>query len=71
MSVDYEAIKKAAEGYQEDMVRFLREMIENLDADTIQMSFSKPQRAALIAPTQQHDENEDVLMLIMPVMLNY
>jgi hypothetical protein len=35
------------------------------------MSFSKPSRAALIAPTAQHDENEDVLMLIMPVMLNY
>ena len=51
--------------------RFLREMIENLDADTIQMSFSKPQRAALITPMTQHDENEDVLMLIMPVMLNY
>jgi DNA polymerase-3 subunit beta len=51
--------------------RFLREMIENLDADTIQMSFSKPSRAALISPTVQHDENEDVLMLIMPVMLNY
>ena len=50
--------------------RFLREMIENIDADTIRMSFSKPQRAALIAPTAQHDENEDVLMLIMPVMLN-
>ena len=51
--------------------RFLREMIENIDADTIRMSFSKPQRAALIAPTAQHDDNEDVLMLIMPVMLNY
>ncbi len=51
--------------------RFLREMIENLDADNIQMSFSKPSRAALISPTEQHDENEDVLMLIMPVMLNY
>jgi DNA polymerase-3 subunit beta len=51
--------------------RFLREMIENIDADTIQMSFSKPSRAALITPTTQHDENEDVLMLIMPVMLNY
>ena len=51
--------------------RFLREMIENLDVDTIRMSFSKPSRAALIAPTVQHDENEDVLMLIMPVMLNY
>jgi DNA polymerase-3 subunit beta len=51
--------------------RFLREMIENIDADAIRMSFSKPSRAALIAPTVQHDENEDVLMLIMPVMLNY
>jgi DNA polymerase-3 subunit beta len=51
--------------------RFLREMIENIDADNIQMSFSKPQRAALISPTVQHDVNEDVLMLIMPVMLNY
>ena len=50
--------------------RFLREMVENLDVDTIQMSFSKPQRAALITPMAQHDENEDVLMLIMPVMLN-
>ena len=51
--------------------RFLREMVENLDVETIQMSFSKPSRAALISPTVQHDENEDVLMLIMPVMLNY
>ena len=51
--------------------RFLREVIENIDADNIQMSFSKPQRAALISPTVQHDVNEDVLMLIMPVMLNY
>ena len=29
MVPDYEAIKKAAEGYQEDMVRFLREMISH------------------------------------------
>lgn len=50
--------------------RFLREMVENLDVDTVQMSFSKPQRAALITPTVQHSEKEDVLMLIMPVMLN-
>ena len=27
MALDYEAIKKAAEGYKADMVRFLREMI--------------------------------------------
>ncbi len=50
--------------------RFLREMVENLDVDTIVMSFSTAQRAALISPAIQHDENEDVLMLIMPVMLN-
>ena len=50
--------------------RFLREMVENLDVDVIQMSFSKPNRAALITPVNQQDENEDVLMLIMPVMLN-
>ena len=50
--------------------RFLREMVENLDVDVIQMSFSKPTRAALITPVNQQDENEDVLMLIMPVMLN-
>lgn len=50
--------------------RFLREMVENLDVETIQMSFSKPSRAALISPTVQHDENEDVLMLIMPMLLN-
>ena len=50
--------------------RFLREMVENLDVDAIQMSFSKPTRAALITPVNPQDENEDVLMLIMPVMLN-
>ena len=27
MALDFEAIKKAAEGYQADMVRFLRAMI--------------------------------------------
>lgn len=50
--------------------RFLREMVENLDVDVIQMSFSMPTRAALITPVNAQDENEDVLMLIMPVMLN-
>jgi len=29
MALDYEAIKRAAEGYKEDMVRFLREMISH------------------------------------------
>ncbi|MFT7364643.1 MAG: DNA polymerase-3 subunit beta, partial [Algoriphagus sp.] len=31
--------------------------------------FSAPNRAGLIIPVEQ-DENEDILMLVMPVMLN-
>ena len=51
--------------------RFLREMLENMDGDQIRVEMSKPNRAALILPMEQYDEHEDVLMLIMPVMLNY
>lgn len=51
--------------------RFLREMLENMDGDQIRIEMSKPNRAALILPMEQFDENEDLLMLIMPVMLNY
>jgi len=33
------------------------------------LRFSAPNRAGLILPAEQ-DENEDILMLVMPVMLN-
>ena len=51
--------------------RFLREMLENMDSEQIRIEMSKPNRAALILPEQEFDENESLLMLIMPVMLNY
>lgn len=51
--------------------RFLREMLENMDSDRICLKLSEPGRAALILPVQEFDESETLLMLIMPVMLNY
>ncbi len=51
--------------------KFLREMLENMDGEQVRLEMSKPNRAALVLPTEPFDENEDVLMLIMPVMLNY
>jgi len=50
---------------------FLREMLDNLDSQEIAIEMSLPNRAALIIPTEQDSPEEDLLMLIMPVMLNY
>jgi DNA polymerase-3 subunit beta len=49
--------------------RFLVEMLSNLDSDQIKISMSAPNKAGVIHPTDK-DKNEDVLMLVMPVMLN-
>lgn len=50
--------------------RFLVEMLGNLEADQVKMEMSAPNRAGLISPLDSVDEGEDVLMLVMPVMLN-
>ncbi len=49
--------------------RFLLEMLNNLDSTEVSVHMSQPNRAGLIIP-DSNDENEDILMLIMPVMLN-
>ncbi len=49
--------------------RFLIEMLNNLSGEEITLELSTPNRAGLLIP-QTNDENEDVLMLVMPVMLN-
>ncbi len=51
--------------------KFLREMLENMDSEQIRLEMSHPNRAALILPAEEFDANESLLMLIMPVMLNY
>lgn len=49
--------------------RFLIEMLSNLDSNEVKMELSTPNRAGLIIP-QEMDADENVLMLVMPVMLN-
>ncbi len=49
--------------------KFLVEMLNNIQAKTLSIEMSQPNRAGLILPTEQH-EDENILMLVMPVMLN-
>jgi DNA polymerase-3 subunit beta len=49
--------------------RFLIEMVNNLDSSEITLQLSEPNRAGLIVPKAKSD-NEDILMLVMPVMLS-
>lgn len=49
--------------------KFLIEMLGNLEGDEVTLEMSTPNRAGLLIP-QTNDEKEDVLMLVMPVMLN-
>jgi DNA polymerase-3 subunit beta len=50
--------------------RFLTEMLNNLDADNVQLEMSLPNRAGILTPVDGLDEGEHVTMLVMPVMLN-
>lgn len=50
--------------------KFLSEMVSNLNSDDITLKMSEPNRAGIIKPTDGIEEGEEVLMLVMPVMLN-
>ena len=47
----------------------LMEILGNLDSEEVELQLADPSRPCLILPTQQ-PENEDILMLIMPMLLN-
>jgi len=49
--------------------KFLIEMLSNIDSDKVRFKLSEPNRAGLIVPDNM-SENEDITMLVMPVMLN-
>ncbi|GAO42262.1 DNA polymerase III subunit beta [Flavihumibacter petaseus] len=49
--------------------RFLIEMLHAAESDEVRMELSTPTKAGLIKPTEA-DENEELLMLVMPLMLN-
>jgi len=51
--------------------RFLLEMLGNLGSDNVRMEMSAPNRAGILIPADGMDDGEDLLMLVMPVMLNH
>jgi len=49
--------------------KFLIEMLANIDSSQVVLQLSESNKAGLVVPVDQ-DENEDLLMLVMPVMLS-
>ena len=49
--------------------RFLIEMLNAADSDEVRLELSTPTKAGIIKPTEL-DDNEELLMLVMPLMLN-
>jgi len=49
--------------------RFLLEMVNNLESSEILFQLSGPTRAGIIVPAAHTNADEDILMLVMPVML--
>ena len=50
--------------------KFLLDMLNNLDSETIKIEMSAPNRAGILLPIDDDNKDEDILMLVMPVMLN-
>lgn len=50
--------------------RFFQEMLNNLDTAEVRLEMSAPNRAGILVPVDNQNAGEDVLMLLMPVMLN-
>ena len=50
--------------------RFFQEMLGNFDSEEVKLEMSAPNRAGILTPVGNENESEDLLMLLMPVMLN-
>ena len=50
--------------------KFLIEMLNNIDTDEVRLEMSAPNRAGILLPVNPENKAEDILMLVMPVMLN-
>ena len=49
---------------------FLLEILSNLSSGDVKVELSDPTRAGLLLPAETDHEEEDVLMLLMPMMIN-
>ncbi|MDP1622779.1 MAG: DNA polymerase III subunit beta [Bacteroidales bacterium] len=50
--------------------KFLLEMLNNIETEEICLEMSAPNRAGILTPLNNENKDEDILMLVMPVMLN-
>ena len=82
VEVSAEDIERASEAHEQVLaeyegepmeigfnVNYLTEVLVNVDTDEVVFEFSSPNRAGVVTPGEQAD-GEQILMLIMPVMLN-
>lgn len=49
---------------------FLQEILSNLSVTDVKVELSDPTRAGLLLPAENENEEENVLMLLMPMMIN-
>lgn len=49
---------------------FLVEILSNLSSEDVKLKLSDPSRAGLLVPAEKELDYEDVLMLLMPMMIN-
>lgn len=49
---------------------FLNEILSNIGSTDVKIELSDPSRAGIVLPAVKDSENEDVLMLLMPMMIN-
>ncbi|MDQ3101728.1 MAG: DNA polymerase III subunit beta [Bacteroidota bacterium] len=50
--------------------RFLMDMLNNIGTEHVVLEMSAPNRAGILLPGETGEVGEDILMLVMPVMLN-
>jgi DNA polymerase-3 subunit beta len=50
--------------------KFLVEMLVALDSEEVKMEFSTPSKAGILTPVEEDNTDREILMLVMPVMLN-
>jgi len=50
--------------------KFMVEMLNNLESEQVMVEMSEPNRAGLLSPMGNENKDEEILMLVMPVMLN-
>jgi DNA polymerase-3 subunit beta len=49
---------------------FMVEILNNIQSSEVSIELSDPSRAGLFIPFNKENEQEDVLMLLMPMMIN-